>query len=157
MDLVSNSKASSAQPTAGPPAAPLAEDKNNSLSVAHPDGKWLVDVMPGATGRQSWQRSGSQPATCSMKAGGKGGCIPPEQHSNTATVRPEAGTVRGRKKTASRIPPRLRPLRHLIQQSAGCPYSLSRCSGEELAARFRIALIGDRFRWKSAASQSCTD
>ena len=87
----------------------------------------MASEMPcrAATGRQSWPRSGSRPATCSMMTRVY---ISPRQRCNTATVpRTDAGAVRGRKAIARGIPAGLRAFRQQVQRPAGRANPLSGC------------------------------
>jgi hypothetical protein len=130
---------------------PAHEDKQNSLSIHHRDGKWLLKCHAGCGWEAVVAALGVGPSDLFDSNGGKGANYPP---INRATAQP-AGLTLERYAEAKALPVSFlkecglsntivagRPVVRIPYLGAG---------GEELALRFRVALDGDRFRWKSGS------
>jgi hypothetical protein len=138
---------------------PAHEDRHNSLSVHHRDGHWLVKCHAGCNWQAITDALGMNAADLfdDDKKGGGGFHL----SNNRATAQPTGGA------SASQIPG-LTLDRYATLK--GLPIDFLKTCGlseftydhkpavripyfgigeEELAVRFRIALDGDRFRWKS--------
>jgi hypothetical protein len=133
---------------------PAHKDKQNSLSVHHRDGKWLLNCHAGCDCEKIIAAIGVAAGELFDAGNGKGAGHP---SSNRATVQPSGLTLE-QYAAAKALPVTFlkecglsdsvfagRPAVRIPYLGAG---------GEELATRFRIGLIGDRFRWK-ARSKPC--
>jgi hypothetical protein len=138
---------------------PAHEDRHNSLSVHHRDGRWLVKCHAGCNWRAITDALGMDAADLFDDEERGGGRFHPSD--NRATAQPNAGA------SGSQIPgltlDRYATLKGLpIDFLKTCGLSEFNfdhkpavripyfgIGGEELAVRFRIALDGERFRWKS--------
>ena len=138
---------------------PAHEDRHNSLSVHHRDGRWLVKCHAGCNWRAITDALGMDAADLFDDEERGGGRFHPSD--NRATAQPTAGA------SASQIPGltldryatlKMLPIDFLKtcglsefnfdhKPAVRIPYF--GIGGEELAVRFRIALDGERFRWKS--------
>jgi hypothetical protein len=153
---------------------PAHDDRRNSLSVHHRHGRWLLKCHAGCgwqaivdalgaeaadlfddgkrgagSARPSNNRATAQPATALPGTSG-----PPRSPEELATAQsgPTGLTLEGYA-TAKRLPIQfvkscgLSEFTFDHKPAVRVPYF--GMGGEELAVRFRIALDGDRFRWKS--------
>ena len=127
---------------------PAHEDKQSSLSVAHRDAKWLLKCHAGC----AWE---AVIAALELKAGDlfdeEHVQNPPEQH---ATAQPLGLTLEQYAAVTALPVDFLREcgLSDMVlagRSAVRIPYLGP--SREELAVRFRIALDGDCFRWKSGS------
>jgi hypothetical protein len=134
---------------------PAHDDRHNSLSIDHRDGHWLLNCHAGCQWQTIINALGMHPAELFPKAG-EG-----VQHpfNNRATSQPCAGQREAGGLTlnhyaiAKGLPIEFLESLGLSQVSYGgqpavrMPYR--GLGGDESAVRFRIAVDGDRFRWKS--------
>src|ERR1700730_6758204 len=153
---------------------PAHDDRRNSLSVHHRHGRWLLKCHAGCgwqaivdalgadaadlfddekrgagSARPSNNRATAQPATVLSGTSG-----PPRSLEELASAQsgPTGLTLDGYA-TAKRLPT------HFVKSCGLSEFTFDHkpavripyfgAGGEELAVRFRIALDGDRFRWKS--------
>ena len=139
---------------------PSHDDKNNSLSVHHRDGKWLLHCHAGCTvPSHHRRRSGirSPPKTFFQPGKGRGAHPPPEY---PATAQPLGLTLAqyAAAKAASQWSScgnlGLSDVSYQSRPALRIPYLGA--DGAEAAVRFRIALEGDRFRWKSGGKPVST-
>jgi hypothetical protein len=159
--------------TARCPAHP---DRHNSLSIHHHDGRWLLKCHRGCDWREiikavgldsaalfdddargggiptpSNNRATAQPKTRPPKTAGSRGSRQKEASADTA----QSGLTLEQYATAKALPLdflntcRMMELTYDRKLALRIPYLGADC--EELAVRFRIALEGDRFRWKSGS------
>jgi hypothetical protein len=145
---------------------PAHDDRHNSLSIHHRDGRWLLKCHAGC----GWQDiiDALRIDTADLfdgEEGRRGGLIP---FDNRATAQPTAkrlpedsvlvplgqpGLPLDRYATAKRLPIDflktcgLSEITYDHKSAVRIPYLGE--DGEQTAVRFRIALDGDRFRWKS--------
>lgn len=130
---------------------PAHKDKQNSLSVHYRDGKWLLKCHAGCDWDAIIAAIGVTPGELFDAGTAKGAGHPP---NNRATAQP-AGLTLEQYAAAKALPVSFlqecglsnaaltgRPAVRIPYFGAG---------GEELALRFRIAMDGDRFRWKSGS------
>jgi hypothetical protein len=145
---------------------PAHDDRHNSLSIHHRDGRWLLRCHAGC----GWQAIVDALRIDAAdlfdgEEGRRGGLIPSD---NRATAQPTAGRLPeglalvpsgqpgltlDRYATAKRLPIDflktcgLSVFTYDRKPAVRIPYLGE--DGEQTAVRFRIALDGDRFRWKS--------
>jgi len=145
---------------------PAHDDRHNSLSVHHRDGRWLLrchagcgwqeivdalridaaDLFDGEEGRRDGLISSDNRATAQPTAGRL-----PEDVALVPSGQP--GLTLDRYATAKRLPIDflktcgLSELTYDHKPAVRIPYLGE--DGEQTSVRFRIALDGDRFRWKS--------
>jgi hypothetical protein len=154
---------------------PAHDDGHNSLTIHHRDGRWLLKCHAGCEWQAIIEAVGLVSADLSddeeHQGGGRRGCA-----RNRATAQPTART--STKPHASQIPEAPAPTEgvgltlaryaaakrlsiNFLKSCALSEFTFERKpavrvpyfgeDGEERAVRFRIALDGDRFRWKSGA------
>jgi hypothetical protein len=130
---------------------PAHEDRHNSLGVRHRDGKWLIKCYAGCDWEAIVAALGISSADLFDEEKRKD---PPEQPRNRATAQ-AAGVTLQQYAAAKALPvPFLKECGLSDGVFAGQPavrIPYLGAGGEELAVRFRIALHGDRFRWKSGS------
>jgi hypothetical protein len=140
---------------------PAHDDRRNSLSIHHRDGRWLLKCHAGCEFKQIIGALGMSPADLfdnepvRQGHGGRGALIPPNNRRNGATLVTHAasGLTLAQYATAKALTVDflkscgLSEVTYDTQPAVRIPYYGP--SREELAVRFRIALDGDRFRWKS--------
>jgi hypothetical protein len=152
---------------------PAHEDRHNSLSIHHRDGRWLVKCHAGCGWQEIIAALGLDAGDLFDDAGREGDGSIPARNRATVQPRPDSSgaAAAGRWSQTSSTP----PVGLTLEQYAtarGIPFEfLKTCrvseftydhkpalriaylgpGGEELAVRFRIALEGDRFRWKSGS------
>jgi putative DNA primase/helicase len=126
---------------------PAHEDNENSLSVHHRDGKWLLKCHAGCDWKDVVAALGLAP----------GELFDADEHRGTAYPRNNRATAQPGLTLEQYASAKCLPLGFLRECGlsdmtlAGRPvvripyYGIG---GEEIAVRFRIALDGDRFRWK---------
>jgi hypothetical protein len=130
---------------------PAHEDRQNSLSVHHRDGKWLLKCHAGC----AWEAIiAAVGAAADDLFDGDGGKVKVLPQNNRATVQPPGLTLEqyAAAKALSAIFLRdcgLSDMALAGRPAVRIPYLGA--SGEELAVRFRTAPVGDRFRWKSGS------
>jgi putative DNA primase/helicase len=131
---------------------PAHSDKHNSLSIAHREGKWLLKCHAGCKVEQVTKALGISVTDLFDNKRRRGRPLNPS--SNRATAQPPGLTLEA-----------YAAAKHLsVEFLRGC--GLSEVSyerrtavripylgptGELLATRFRIAFVGDRFRWKAGS------
>ena len=156
---------------------PAHADRHNSLSINHDDSRWLLKCHAGCSWREIIQVLGlDASALFDDETQGGGGHIPTNNRA-TAQPRPESPEKVG----ARRLPQKSMPadpdapgltLEQYASAKALPIDFLKTCGlsefiyegkpavrmpylgggGEQLAVRFRTALEGDRFRWKSGTN-----
>jgi len=128
---------------------PAHKDKQNSLSVHHRDGKWLLKCHAGC----DWEAIVAALAIAAddlFDDGKKRGKSYPRNNHATAQL---PGLTLDQYAAAKALPVDflkecgLSDIALASGPAVRIPYLAA--NGEELAIRFRIALDGDRFRWKS--------
>jgi hypothetical protein len=130
---------------------PAHEDTQNSLSVHHRDGKWLLKCHAGCDWQTIIAAVGIAPSDLFDSDDGRGASYPPNNH---ATVQ-LSGLTLNEYAAAKALPPTflrdcgLSDIVLMGRPAVRIPYLGA--GGEELAVRFRIAPTGDRFRWKSGS------
>jgi hypothetical protein len=128
---------------------PAHADSQNSLSIHHRGGKWLLKCHAGCAWDAVLAAAGIAPSDLFDSCDGKRATY----SSNNGATAQLAGLTLDEYATAKALPPSfLRDCGLSDMVLAGrpalrIPYLGTAC--EELAVRFRIALEGDRFRWKS--------
>src|SRR6516162_2494070 len=128
---------------------PAHEDKQNSLSIQHRDGKWLLRCHAGCNWHKIIAAIGVEPSELFGPDERKGTGYP---ENNRATAQPPGLTLE-QYAAAKALPVDflracgLSDLTLAGRSVVRIPYFDA--GGEVLAIRFRIALAGDRFRWKS--------
>jgi hypothetical protein len=130
---------------------PAHEDKENSLSVHHRDGKWLLKCHAGCTWEEIIAAVGLVPGDL-FDAHGETSDAHPK--NNRATAQPLGLTLNQYAAAKALSITFLRDcgLSDTVlggRSAVRIPYF--GVNGEELAVRFRIAMDGDRFRWKSGS------
>ena len=142
---------------------PAHDDRHNSLSIHHRDGRWLLKCHAGCEWQEIIEALGLDATDLfDEETGGGGGSIP---GNNRATVQPHnprtaalatrrtSGLTLDQYAIAKALPTDflktcgLSEFTYDHKPALRIPYFGA--GGEELAVRFRIALDGDRFRWKS--------
>ena len=143
---------------------PAHADQHQSLSVRHLDGKWLIKCHAGCDWREIISALGVAESDLfdSPSNGAGGRPIPLDQRAtvqpsptSTSPTNAAAGLTLDQYATAKGLP---------VDFLKGCGISeftydhkpalrmpYLGAAGEPLAVRFRIALEGDRFRWKSGS------
>lgn len=130
---------------------PAHKDNQNSLSVHRRDGKWLLKCHAGCNWQAIIASIDAAPGELFDAGNGKGANHPP---SKRATAQPDGLTLE-RYAAAKALPVGFLKecgLSNVIfagRSAVRVPYLGT--AGEELAIRFRVALAGDRFRWKSGS------
>jgi hypothetical protein len=130
---------------------PAHKDKQNSLSVRHTDGKWLLKCHAGCDWKAIIAALG---VTAEDLFGGVRKKGRPNPRNNRATAQPPGLTL-DQYAAAKALPIDflkecgLSDITAAGRPAVRIPYFGS--SGEELAVRFRVDLQGDRFRWKSGS------
>jgi hypothetical protein len=128
---------------------PAHEDKENSLSIHHRDGRWLLKCHAGCEWRAIIAAIGVTPGEL-FDGGNEQSASHPQ--NNRATAQPPRLTLE-QYAAAKALPVDflracgLSDLTLAGRSVVRIPYFDA--GGEALAIRFRIALAGDRFRWKS--------
>ena len=129
---------------------PAHDDQQNSLSIAQRDGKWLIKCHAGCTAEQVAQAVGL--TLSDLFATGEGRSAS-EQPRNGGTAR---GLTLERYSAAKRLPLAflrndlgLSEMTYDSRPAVRIPYIGP--DGQLLATRYRIALKGDRFRWKTGS------
>jgi hypothetical protein len=133
---------------------PAHEDKQNSLSIGRREDRWLVKCHAGCDFRDIVAAIDIDAADLfdGNRGGGRGGTAAPSGNRATAQPRSTGLTLQGYA-IAKQLPLEflkacgLSDLTYDGSPAVRIPYYGE--TGEELAVRFRIALDGDRFRWKS--------
>jgi hypothetical protein len=154
---------------------PAHDDQHSSLSVHHRDGRWLLRCHAGCEwrdvvdalglGAQALFDDGSGAGGRSIHASNRAtaqplmrvssGATGEMSHSPTASATNGAGLTLDRYVVAKNIPAEF--LRSIglteisLDRMPGLRIPYLGIAGEELAVRFRVALDGDRFRWKSGS------
>src|SRR3984893_3456331 len=145
---------------------PAHDDRHNSLSIHHRDGRWLLKCHAGCGWQEIVDALHIDAADLfDGEEGRRGGLIPSDDR---ATAQPTAGRLPedlalvpsgqpgltlDRYATAKRLPIDflktcgLSEFTYDRKPAVRIPYLGE--DGEQTAVRFRIALDGDRFRWKS--------
>jgi hypothetical protein len=129
---------------------PAHEDEENSLSVHHRDGKWLVKCHAGCDWQAIIAAIGVSPSEL-FDDGRRGKSYP----RNDRTTAQPAGLTLEKYAAAKALPVEflkecgLCDITYASRPAVRIPYF--EADGEELAIRFRVALDGDRFRWKSGS------
>jgi hypothetical protein len=138
---------------------PAHEDRHNSLSVHHRDGRWLVKCHAGCNWQAIIDALSMDTADLFDDDKKGGGGLHPSNNRATAQPTGEAsasqipGVTLDRYATVKGLPIDflktcgLTELTYDHKPAVRIPYF--GIGGEEVAVRFRIALDGDRFRWKS--------
>ncbi len=128
---------------------PAHDDRQNSLSIDHRDGRWLLKCHAGCDWQSILDRLGiASSALFSHPSIGGGGSVPLGNHATAQPALTLADYA-----AAKGLPVEFLQGCHLTEfnyrgnPAVRIPYLAD--STEELAVRFRIALAGDRFRWKS--------
>jgi hypothetical protein len=139
---------------------PSHEDQHNSLSVRHHEGRWLLKCHAGCGWQDILKTLGLEASALFDEASGGGGS--PITRNNRATAQPSskspetavrAGLTLDQYAVAKALPIEflkscgISEFTYEHKPALRIPYLGA--AGEELAVRFRIALDGDRFRWKS--------
>ena len=133
---------------------PAHDDKQNSLSIHHDGNKWLLKCHAGCSTENITGAVGLTMADLfDNKPGGGSGNVNPS--SNRATAQPLPGLTLQDYADAKRLPVDflrscgLSEFTYEGRPAVRIPYLGE--TGEALAVRFRIAMDGDRFRWKSGS------
>jgi hypothetical protein len=155
---------------------PAHEDRHNSLSIHHRDGRWLLRCHAGC----HWQTiiDALSVDAADLFDDGEGGGGGDNPSDNRATAQPSCEPVGPARRQGDLAAAQAGPAGLTLEQYAaakGLPIDfLKSCGlsevtydrkpavripylgegGEQLAVRFRVALSGDRFRWKSG-TKSC--
>jgi hypothetical protein len=153
---------------------PAHDDQHASLSIHHRNGRWLVKCHAGCSWRQIIDALGMDATELWDGEDREADSVAPAD--NRATAQPMAGVG---KSEASQLPKAVAPEDSLLGLNLD-QYAIAKelpidflkscglsdvtydrnsavripylgAGGEQLAVRFRIALDGDRFRWKSGA------
>lgn len=156
---------------------PAHDDRRNSLSVHHRHGRWLLKCHAGCgwqaivdalgadaadlfddekRGAGSSARPSNNRATAQPAAALSGTSRPPRSPEELASAQSgQTGLALDGYATTKRLPI------HFVKSCGLSEFTVDHkpavrvpyfgVGGEELAVRFRIALDGDRFRWKSGA------
>lgn len=134
------------------------KDHQNSLSIAiGEDGQWLLKCHAGCELADITAAIGMGVADLFAEGKRKNGVSPTYPSGNSATVQ-QSGLTLAAYAEAKRLPVEflqrisLSDMTYAGQSAVRIPYIGT--GGELLASRFRIALEGDRFRWK-AGSKPC--
>lgn len=130
---------------------PAHEDRQNSLSVHHRDGKWLIKCHAGCGWEAIIAAIGVASGDLFDGNAGQGKVLPP---NNRATVQPSGLTLEQYAAAKALSVVFLQDCGLSDKVLAGRPavrIPYLGASGEELAVRFRVAPDGDRFRWKSGS------
>ena len=134
---------------------PAHDDNQNSLSVHHRDGKWLLKCHAGCTVDAITLAAGIKVAELfDRDDGGRGGLHGSSNHATVQPSRPPGLTLEHYAKS-KRLPLDflrgcgLSEITYEGSPAVRVPYLGT--GGEPLAVRFRIALEGDRFRWRGGS------
>jgi hypothetical protein len=127
---------------------PTHSDTHSSLSIHHRNGRWLLKCHAGCEWQEIIEKLGMGAADLfDHENQGEGGPIPTDNRATAQHLTLE------RYATAKALPIDflktcgLSEFTYDRKQALRIPYLGA--GGEEAAVRFRIALTGDRFRWKS--------
>jgi hypothetical protein len=130
---------------------PAHEDKQASLSVNHCDSKWLLKCHAGCGFDTIVAALGLTARQLFDDGGGKGSSIPRRKR---ATAQPSGLTLA--QYAAAKVLPvellrdcGLSDMRYADRPALRIPYLAA--DGDEMAVRFRIAMDGDRFRWRKGS------
>ena len=129
---------------------PSHDDGENSLSIHRGTDRWLLKCHAGCPWEDVVASVGLKPADLFDEPSGESREVPPS--NNRATVQP-AGLTLEQYASAKQLPIAflkscgLSEINYDGMLAVRIPYIGS--AGETLAVRFRIAMEGDRFRWKS--------
>ncbi len=153
---------------------PAHDDRHNSLSIHHRDGRWLLKCHAGCGWQAIIDALGVDAADLFDDEERGGGKVHP--CNNRATAQPTGGSCAPASAPRSQedlVPAQPRPPGLTLEQYAaakGLPIDFLKSCGlseftydrkpavripylgggsEQLAVRFRVALSGDRFRWRS--------
>jgi hypothetical protein len=131
---------------------PAHEDRHNSLSIHLRDGRWLLKCHAGCGWQEIIEALDLDAADLFDDGAGGGGGL--TRGNNRATGQPgTTGLTLGQYAIAKALPTDflktcgVSEFTYDHKPALRIPYLGA--GGEELAVRFRIALDGDRFRWKS--------
>ena len=128
---------------------PAHEDGRSSLSIHHRDGKWLLKCHAGCNWEAIVRAIGLSPGDLFDEKGESSSC------KNGETAQP-SGLTLNQYASAKALPlASLRDFGVSDMVLAGRPavrIPYFGPLGEELAVRFRLAIAGDRFRWKSGSA-----
>jgi len=130
---------------------PAHEDRQNSLSIQHRDGKWLLKCHAGCTWEAIIAAIGVAPSDLFDRGEGEGASHP---RNNRATAQ-LPGLTLDQYAAAKSLPAsflRECGLTDIVltgRHAVRIPYLGA--GGEQVAVRFRLAMDGDRFRWKSGS------
>ena len=155
------------------------DDQHSSLSVHHRDGRWLLKCHAGCVCQDIVQALGLEVQALFDEGSGGGGRSTPANNRPTAQplMRASSGATGETSPTPTKSPARIENGLTLDQYAAAknLPADFLRAvglteinydrtpalripyrgvAGEERAVRIRIALDGDRFRWKSGSKPS---
>lgn len=130
---------------------PAHEDRQNSLSVHHREGKWLLKCHAGCAWEAIVAALGITPGDLFDPREGERVCQPNKDH---ATAQLPGFSLE--QYAAVKVLPvgflrecGLSDIVFTDRPAVRIPYLGA--GGEELAVRFRMAAVGDRFRWKSGS------
>jgi hypothetical protein len=130
---------------------PAHEDRQNSLSIHHRDGKWLLKCHAGCDFDAIVAALGLTAEQLFDGDGGEGISSP---RRDRATVQPPGLTLA--QYAAAKVLPidflracGLSDMRYAERPALRVPYLGA--NGDEVAVRFRVAMDGDRFRWRSGS------
>ncbi len=131
---------------------PAHKDKHSSLSVSHKDGKWLLQCHAGCDWQAVVEALGLKPEDLFE---GPNRRSEPSRHSADAEYQPNPGLRLEEFATAKQLPQEFLREQGLSdttfngRSAVKIPYFAE--DGTTLATRYRIAMDGDRFRWKVGA------
>jgi hypothetical protein len=154
IDLLARLRNARPTPKGWTARCPAHEDRHNSLSIAHRNGRWLLKCYAGCEWRAIVDALGIDASELFEEP--REGETPPGSHAHKRTS--AQSLTLSQYANTKRLPLDflkgcgLADFRYCGKPAVRIPY-LGR-GGEQLAARFRIALDGDRFRWK-AGSKPC--
>ena len=138
---------------------PAHEDRQNSLSIRHQDGRWLVNCHAGCSWQDILAALNLEASALFEDGAGGGGLLIPRNNGATAQPSshlrgstPAEGLTLEQYSVAKALPVDflkscgISEFTYEHKSALRIPYLGA--AGEELAVRFRIGLDGDRFRWK---------